>query len=179
MNLAYGMHLGRLTIEPYINLEYLDVTIDQLTEDRSTNALDPDDERNFSLIVGEQSIKSFDSAIGVNLQLVLTPSFAVIVPFVSFEAHKESEDSARAIAAEYVGLDVLNPNGFVVPTDAIDDSYTQSSAGLSMVLRGGRPRNNEGGAIYGRLQAYVQYTTINGLQHYDIDVISGGFRYAF
>ncbi len=179
MNLAYGIHLGRLTIEPYINLEYLDVTIDQFTEDRSTNALDPNDVRNFSLVVGEQSIKSFDSAFGVNLQLVLTPSFAVVVPFISFEAHKESEDSARAISAEYVGLDVLNPDGFIVPTDAIDDSYTQSSAGLSMVLRGGRPRNNQGGAIYGRLQAYLQYTTINGLQHYDIEYVSGGFRYAF
>jgi hypothetical protein len=48
-----------------------------------------------------------------------------------------------------------------------------------MVLRGGRPRNNQGGAIYGRLQAYLQYTTINGLQHYDIEFVSGGFRYAF
>ncbi len=179
MNLAYGIHLGRITIEPYVNLEYRDVTIDQFTEDRSTNALDPNDERNFSLIVGEQSITSLISAFGVNLQLILTPSFGVIVPFVSFEARKESENSARSISAEYVGLQVLNPNGFIVPTDAIDDSYTQSSAGLSMVLRGGRPRNNEGGAIYGRLQTYIQYTTINGLQHYDIEMISGGFRYAF
>ena len=179
MNLAYGMNLGRLTIEPYINMEYRDITIDQFTEDRATNALDPVDERNFSLIVGEQSIKSSIGAFGVNLNLILTPSFAVVVPFVSFEARKEFEDSSRSISAEYVGLDVLNPNGFVVPTDVIDDSYTQGSIGLSMVLRGGRPRNNQDGAIYGRLQAFVQYSTINGLQHYDIEYISGGFRYAF
>ena len=179
MNLAYGMNLGRLTIEPYVSLEYIDITIDQFTEDRSVNALNPDDERNFSLIVGEQSIKSSVGAFGVNLNLILTPSFGVIVPFVSFEARKESENSARAISADYVGLDVLNPNGFIVPTDPKDDTYNRSSAGLSMVLRGGRPRNNEGGAIYGRLQAFIQYSTINGLQHYDIEVVSGGFRYAF
>lgn len=178
MNLAYGIQLHRWTVEPYISLQYTDITIDQFTEDRTINHSDPNEVRNFSLIIGKQSIKSFDSAIGLNLQLLLTPSFGVIVPYFSYEFHKESEDKSRNVLAEYVGLEVLNPNGFVVPTDPSDDSYTQGSVGLSMVFRGGRPRA-ESGQIYGRLQGFIQYTRIGNLDHYDNEIVSGGIRYAF
>ncbi len=178
MNLAYAFQYRRLTFEPYINLEYLDVTIDQFTENRSSNSLSSTNSRNFSLIIDEQSIKSFDSALGIKLQLTLIPSFAVIVPYVAYETHNESQDSARPISANYVGLQVLNPNGFVVATDPPDSSYTKGVAGISMVLRGGRQRI-QGGSIFGGLQGYIQYTTINGLDNYDDEVISGGFRYEF
>lgn len=178
INLSYAIPLQRLTIEPYMSLEYMDITIDQFTEDRTINHADPNEVRNFSLIIGKQSIESFDSAVGINLQLLLTPSFGVIVPYLSFEFHHESEDKARDVMAEYVGLEVLNPNGFVVPTDPADTSYTQGSAGLSIVFRGGRPRA-ESGQIYGRLQGFVQYTRIDGLDHYENEIVSGGIRYAF
>ncbi len=178
MNLAYAFQYRRLTFEPYINLEYLDITIDQFTENRSSNSLSSTNSRNFSLIIDEQSISSFDSALGIKLQLTLIPSFGVIVPYVAYETHNESQDSARAISANYVGLQVLNPNGFIVATDPPDSSYTKGVAGISMVLRGGRQRI-QGGAIFGGLQGYIQYTTINGLDNYDDEVISGGFRYEF
>ncbi len=178
INVAYALELQRLTIEPYIILEYMDITIDQFTEDRTINRADPNEVRNFSLIIGEQSIKSFDAAFGVNLQLLLTPSFGVLVPYVGVEFHKESEDKSRDVFAEYVGLQVLNPNGFVVPTDPADETYTQISAGLSIVFRGGRPRG-ESGQIYGRLQGFIQYARIENLDHYENEIVSGGIRYAF
>lgn len=178
LNLAYALEFDRLTIEPYLSMEYLDVSIDPFTEDRTTNPLDPNEVRNWSLLVEKQSIMSFDSALGVNFQLILTPRFGVVVPFAAFEVHNQIEDSDRQISASYLGLEVLSPNGFVVPTDRIDQSYTRSFAGLSMVLRGGRPRA-ESGEIYGRIQAFIQYTRIDGLEHYKNEIISGGFRYAF
>ncbi|MDX1404840.1 MAG: autotransporter outer membrane beta-barrel domain-containing protein [Woeseiaceae bacterium] len=178
ISLGYAMQLGRLTIEPFVSAEYVDITIDQFTEDRTTNPADPNEVRNWSLLISKQSIESLDAAFGINIHLVLTPSFAVLVPYVGVEFHNESEDLSRDIAARYVGLEVLNPNGFNVPTDPADSSYTQSSAGLSIVFRGGRPRDGSG-AIYGRLQGFVQYTRIDGLDFYENEVVSGGIRYAF
>ena len=178
MNAGYAFRFQRLTFEPYVNVEYIDATIDQFTEDRSTNAVSSSYSRLFSLVINEQSIKSLDSALGVRFQLALTPSFAVIVPYITFEVHNEAEDSARTITADYSGLEALGLSGFAVATDRPDSSYTKAVAGLSMVLRGGRQRER-GGSIFGGLQGYIQYTTIDGLQNYDDEVISGGFRYEF
>lgn len=178
LSAAYAFQVSRLTIEPYLNAEYVDIDIDEFTEDRSTNSLSSANSRSFSLIVGKQTIQTFDTAIGLKILATLTPSFAVIVPYAAIEAHRESQDDVRAIAARYVGLDVLNPTGFNVATDPADDSYTKTVAGMSMVLRGGRQRT-QGGAIFGGLQGFVQYSRINGLDNYDDEVISGGLRYEF
>lgn len=178
LNIAYAFQARRLTIEPFVNVEYVDVEVDRFTENRSSNSLSSTNSRNFSLVIGKQSIQSVDSSIGLKLQLTLTPRFAVIVPYVSFEAHSEAQDDARSISARYFGLDVLNPSGFQVQTDPPDSSYTRSIAGFSMVLRGGRQRQ-VGGSIYGGLQGFVQYTRISGLENYDDQVISGGLRYEF
>jgi hypothetical protein len=178
MNLAYALQYKRLTFEPYVNIEYLDVTIDQFSEERSSNSLSSLNSRSFSLIIDKQSIKSVDSALGVKFQLTLTPAFAVIIPYLGYAAHSESEDSARSISAHFVGLEALDPDGFNVPTDARDSSYSNAYAGISMVLRGGRQRT-QGGAIHGGLQGYIQYSRIDGLEFYDDEVISGGFRYEF
>ena len=39
LNLGYALQLQRWTVEPYLNVEYTDITIDEFTENRSSNSL--------------------------------------------------------------------------------------------------------------------------------------------
>lgn len=184
-NIGYALNAGRFTFEPYAGADYLDVTIDSFTEERSVNAFTGDEDDDlFSLIVAEQSFKSLDTTLGLRLQYTATPAFGVIVPFATVEAHKELENDSRSIRAGFDGLatvndvDVSELFSFEVPTDQIDDTYYSWAVGVSTVLRGGRQRTLDG-PITGGLMAFIQYKVIEDLDNYEEQVISGGFRYEF
>jgi len=177
---AYAFTFNKLVVEPYMNVEHLDVTIDAFSEQRSLNLLsDTNVSRRFDLVVSEQQIESLRTSVGLRFQYVLTPRFGVIVPYWSIAAHQEHEDSPRTITTGYAALaDVLGDNTFVLPTDAPDDSYLTASAGFSMILRGGRQREVDG-PIAGGLSAFLQFATVENRQHYKDRVITGGLRYEF
>jgi uncharacterized protein YhjY with autotransporter beta-barrel domain len=182
VSLGYALNVGRLNIEPYVRADYQDVTIDEFTEERSVNALSGNrDTRNFDLVIGKQTLQSFDSALGLTLQLPLTPQFGVIVPYVTVEAHKESRTDSRVIVAEYSALpgSFDDPaNAFRIPTDERDGNYYTVAVGISTVLRGGRQRTADG-PITGGLMGFIQYKTVEDLDFYDDQVITGGLRYEF
>lgn len=177
---GYAIGPRRFTFEPFVSLEYVDVTVDAFAEERSINLLsDSNVSKRFDLAVSEQRIESFDAALGARLQYVFTPGFGVIVPYLTLEAHRELEDDPRTISAGYSAIaDILGSDPFVVPTDAPDESYAVASLGFSVVLRGGRQREL-GGPIAGGLSAFFQLKEIEGLLHYDDSVATGGFRYEF
>jgi outer membrane autotransporter protein len=179
-SMGYAFGSQKFTVEPFLNAEYLDATVDAFAEERSINLLSNDGvSKRFDLSVSEQTFDSLDTALGVRLQYVVTPRFGVIVPYVTLEAHSELADEARTITAGYAAIaDILGTSTFVVPTDVPDEHYTVASAGFSIVLRGGRQRE-AGGAIVGGLSAFLQFKTIQDLLHYDDNVATGGFRYEF
>ncbi|HET7925745.1 MAG TPA: autotransporter outer membrane beta-barrel domain-containing protein [Rhodanobacteraceae bacterium] len=179
-NLGYAFGSRKFTVEPFVNAEYLDATVDAFDEERSINLLSNDGvSKRFDLSISEQKFDSLDTAFGLRLQYVVTPRFGVIVPYLTLEAHRELADDARTITAGYAAVaDVLGTSTFVVPTDAPDERYTVAGAGFSIVLRGGRQRE-AGGAIVGGLSAFLQIKTIQDLLHYDDNVTTGGFRYEF
>jgi uncharacterized protein YhjY with autotransporter beta-barrel domain len=165
--------------EPFLNVEYLDMTVDSFAEQRSINRLSGGASKRFDLVVSDQRIESIDAAVGIRFQYVLTPRFGVIVPYLSLEAHRELDDEARTITAGYAAIqDILGTSAFAVPTDLPDESYRVANLGLSMVLRGGRQRE-AGGPIAGGLSGFVQLKAVDGLLHYDDSVLTGGFRYEF
>ena len=119
--------------------------------------------------------------LGQEPQYTFTPSLGVIVPYANIAAHKEAKDEARMIIAGYGESTSLLPGSgltFLVPTDPIDDSYFTWSVGFSTVLRGGRERRLDG-PITGGLMAFVQYESVEGLEHFEEQIISAGFRYEF
>lgn len=179
-NVGYAFGSRKATLEPYLNVEYLDATVDAFDEERSINLLSNNNvSKRFDLSISEQQFDSFDTALGLRMQYVVTPRFGVIVPFITLAAHRELADDARTITAGYAALrDVLGTRSFVVPTDPADESYAVATAGFSIVLRGGRQRQ-AGGAIVGGLSAFVQIRTVGGLRNFDDTVTTGGFRYEF
>lgn len=182
--LRYAFRINRLTIEPYIKGEFLDVKIDRFSEQRSTETStgQPDDDA-FNLTIAEQNFESLDTALGLKFQLPFTPRFGVIVPYATIEFHSESESDSRIISAGYGSADTADVFDqasfqFAIPTDELDDSYYTWSAGFSTVLRGGRQRTADG-PVTGGLMAFVQYLSIESLQNYEDQVVTGGFRYEF
>jgi len=180
MSAGYAVSRNRFTFEPIVYLEYVDITVNAFNEERSINLLsDSSVSKRFDLGVSKQRIESLDASLGLRFQYVFTPGFGVAIPYLSLEAHRELEDNARTITTGFAAVaDILGTNTFTVPTDFPDSSYSVSSLGVSVILRGGRQRE-PGGVIAGGLSAFVQLKAIRGLRHYDDDVITGGFRYEF
>ena len=179
-NFGYAFGSQKFTFEPFVNVEYLDATVDAFAEERSINLLSNDTvSKRFDLSISEQSFDSLDSTLGLRFQYVVTPRFGVIVPYLTLEAHREFADDARTITAGYAAIqDILGTTTFVVPTDAPDEAYSVASTGFSIVLRGGRQRE-AGGPIVGGLSAFLQFKAIRNLLYYDDNVATGGFRYEF
>lgn len=177
---AYAFTWGKLTLEPTLDIESLDVTVDAFAEQRSINLLsDSAESRRFDLAVSEQDIESRKTSVGVRFQYVVTPRFGVLVPYWNVALHKESEDGARTISSGYAALEnVLGRSTFNLRTDSPDDSYLTASAGVSVVLRGGRQRK-AGGPIAGGMSGFFQYGTVKNREHYEDHVMTAGFRYEF
>ncbi len=177
---GYAFGWNRLSLEPFLNLEYLDITIDAFTEQRSINLLsDTSESRRFDLAVSEQNLESLKASAGVRLQYVLTPRLGVIIPHGSLAAYSEQEDGRRIITTGYAALsDVLGSRTFALPTDPPDESYYSISVGVSMIFRGGR-QLEAGGAIRGGLTGFVQLARIGSRAFYDDQSLTAGLRYEF
>jgi outer membrane autotransporter protein len=177
---AYAVTRKKLILEPFVNVEYLDMSVASFAEERSINLLsDPHTSKRFDLVFGKQRIESLDAAAGLRFQYILTPAFGVLVPYLSLEAHRELADEARKITAGYAALrDIFGSDAFVVRTDPPDRSYSIASLGLSAVLRGGRQRRANR-PIAGGLSGFVQLKAVEGLRYYDNSIVAGGFRYEF
>jgi outer membrane lipase/esterase len=177
---GYAFSWNKLSLEPFLNFEHVDVDIGAFSEQRSLNLLSNTDvSRRFDLAVSEQRIKSQKTSVGVRFQYVVTPRFGVIIPYWSLTAYREHKDESRTITSGYAALEpILGRNTFVLPTDPRDSSYYSASAGFSTVLRGGRQRDF-GGPIMGGLMGFLQFATVRNRTHYDDRVITGGLRYEF
>jgi uncharacterized protein YhjY with autotransporter beta-barrel domain len=184
LNLGYAFHASRFTVEPYVNIEYKDITIGAFNEERSVNQIGNVDDDAFNLNIAEQTIESTLAMVGLRFQYTFTPSFGVIVPFARIESRNELSNDSRLIFAGYgalEGTDFERGEGlltFAVPTDQIDTSYYKWTVGFSAVIRGGRQRQLNG-PVTGGLMGYVQYESIEDLENYEQQVISAGIRYEF
>jgi uncharacterized protein with beta-barrel porin domain len=181
-NVGYAFSWNRLTIEPFFNVDYKDVTIDSFAEERSINRIsNATQSRRFDLTVSEQSFESLVGSVGLRFQYVVTPRFGVIIPYWNVSAKRELEDQARTISAGYAALEgILGPSGraFVVPTDPPDENYVTFSVGVSTIFRGGRQRQLDG-PIAGGLTGFFQLQKISSFENYEDQMLAGGFRYEF
>jgi uncharacterized protein YhjY with autotransporter beta-barrel domain len=146
--------------EPYVKLEYQDISIDNFTERGSTG---------FEFNYGKQDIKSFEGGVGFKLQYVITPRFGVIVPYLRGEYRKEFDNDVRQISAVFAGLPasaVSADADFNLATDEPDDDYMLGAAGASIVLPHG-------------WQGFIQYQQVFDLDTFDDRAITGGIRLEF
>ncbi|HEU4618540.1 MAG TPA: autotransporter outer membrane beta-barrel domain-containing protein [Gammaproteobacteria bacterium] len=177
---GYAFTWSKFTLEPTFDVESLDVTIGAFAEQRSINLLsNAAESRRFDLVVSEQDVKSLRTSLGLRFQYVVTPRFGVVVPYWNVALHDEHKNGSRTISSGYAALEnVLGRSTFNLPTDPADDSYLTASAGVSLVLRGGRQRE-AGGPIAGGLSGFFQYGTVKNRENYEDHVMTAGFRYEF
>src|SRR5688572_21909468 len=167
---GYQFRWGSFAIEPYFDTAYVDASIDSFVErsfptGQPNSTGDPN-----ALRIGEQSIDSLDTAIGLRAQYVFTPPFGVVIPYLRGAYHFESLNDQRQISARYENaIDNLagdEATDFQVSTDEVDDDYYTVSAGFSVAL----PRG---------LQGFLQYLEVLDLDNYNESVIAGGVRLEF
>ena len=165
---GYPFRIGAFAIEPTINVNYSDITIDAFTETSrnfSGSTTDP-----FNLRIAEQSLDSLIVAPALKLQYVFAPSFGALIPYVIGRYHAELSNDARTISSQYA--DAINTlsgtagTDFAVSTDEPDDAYYTIAGGMTVVFGSG-------------LNGYVQYMKVLEFDNYDDAVITGGFRYEF
>jgi outer membrane autotransporter protein len=165
---GYPFRLGAFAVEPTININYSDITVDAFTE-RSRRASGSTDDP-FDLRVSEQSFDSMIVAPAVKFQYVFAPSFGALIPYLIGRYHAELSNDARTISSQYA--DAINSlsgtagTSFAVSTDEPDDAYYTAAAGMTVVVGNG-------------LNGYVQYMKVLEFENYDDAVITGGFRYEF
>jgi uncharacterized protein YhjY with autotransporter beta-barrel domain len=184
LNLGVPFQWKAFGADLYLKADYQNTTIHSFEEKEAVVANQSGE--GFEFDIAGQKIRSLNSAAGLKLQMVWTPSFGVFVPFVRGEYHRELEDSPRTIRTVYAGLpdDVAaqiqaNVAGaFALQSDPADSSYYTVSGGFSAVIRGSN-RISSAGRAGGGLQGYLQYTKVLKLRSYSDSVIAGGLRYEF
>jgi len=168
-SVGYAFTFDALIVEPYLEFDYLDITIDGYTETDVTNS-------GLALAVNKQKITSKELTIGLNFQYIFTPEFGVLIPNLNVQFRRQLDDSSRNISSLYA--DNAFATDFNLSTDQLDQSYYVISLGLTSVIRGGA-QQQFGEASSGGIQAFINYQFVAGLDNYSQNIISAGVRYEF
>lgn len=165
-SLSFGWPLaaGAFAAEPYLRGNYSLDNIDAFRE-RSVDQLNGNQPAGFDFAFEKQTIKSLDTAVGLRLQYVFTPSFGVLVPYVIGEVHRDFGRDIDATSATYnAGGDASGQ--FELPGDAVDEDFFTVAAGASMVLPHG-------------VMGFVQVRAVEGLDYVTNRSITVGIRAEF
>jgi uncharacterized protein YhjY with autotransporter beta-barrel domain len=160
-NVGYSWRRGGFMLEPYVRGELQNIDVDGFSE-RDANG--------FEFAYGDQSIESFDAALGLKLQQVFAPSFGIVIPFVRGEFHRELGNDRRTIDAAYTAIaattGIEGAQNFNLATNEPDDQFYTGSVGCSLVFKHG-------------VQAFLQYQQTFELEHIEDRAIAGGLRFEF
>jgi outer membrane autotransporter protein len=163
---GWPLRVAGFGYEPYIRAEYRDMTIDAFSETSVNNI--GGGVGAFGVSVPERDVTSVLGAVGVKAQYVFTPSFGVIVPFVSAEYRNEFEDEALSARVTYTAAAAVPgvASSFTAPGDEPDTSYAVASAGATAVFQGG-------------WQSFVQYRRVFALEYITHQTVTLGVRGEF
>jgi len=137
-----------------ISFAYAQTDIDGFSE---SNA------QGFNLIVGEQSIESLTSKLGLQVSKSVSTSFGVLLPeFSAAWKHEFKTDGEDIVAAFAIDPD----NTFRYTTDKRDSDYFVLGLAASMVLPNG-------------IMGYIQYEKVLDIDNYNVDTLNLGARVEF
>lgn len=163
--LSRDFSAGGWDITPSLTGSYRDVDIDSYSEtDMSANG-------GLALAYDEQKIESTRSIVGLALSRPISRAFGVLTPNARVEWHHEFEDDARVLRAKYLSLS--EPNGFncaiscfAFSTSPVDADFAVAGVGLSATFAQ-------------RLQAYVYYEALLGVENLTSNSLALGIRGSF
>ena len=96
LNLGVPFESRRFSADLYVKGQYQGISIDAYQEQKIAGT-----SNGFNQDVAQQKLRSFDVAAGVKVQAVWTPSFAVLVPYLRGEFHRELADQQEALSTIY------------------------------------------------------------------------------
>lgn len=163
-NFGWPLYSKAFAIEPYLRGDYSTTRIDAFKE-YSVDHLNGGQPAGYDFAFAKQTLGTFDTALGFRAQYVFTPSFGVIVPYLTAEAHHNFEDGTDSIRASYNGA-AQGSDLFELPGDKPDTDFFTIAAGASVVLPHG-------------IQGFVQYRTVAGLRNVSNQSITIGVRGEF
>jgi uncharacterized protein YhjY with autotransporter beta-barrel domain len=167
--------LPAISFDVYASLDYQQIDVDGFRETDLQNL-------GFDFVVAAQDIDSLETATGIKLQYVWTPTFGVFIPYVDIQHRIQHKDKARNITAYYFNaeesLNDIADASFVLPTEAPESSYQIYTVGFSTILRGARQSGIDSAAS-GGIQAFMNVRFFEGLALLEQTQISGGLRYEF
>lgn len=117
-----------------------------------------------NLAIGEQSIISVTSGLGVVVNYALSTPFGVLSPQVNLEWEHEYQKNSRRISAHFV--DDFSGSTFSVRSGRPDRDYLNLRSSLSATLPNGG-------------SAFIQYETVLSLQNESRHAFNAGVRFAF
>lgn len=124
---GYDWSRDSLTVTPFARLSYMDLDIDGFTESEPLHGL--------GLDVAGRSVRSLQSAIGVQIMKAIGIESGVLTPYLGVEWNHEFKNDGGSIVAKY-SHDPFNTS-FVIPTADPDRNYFTVRAGLSAVFPSG------------------------------------------
>lgn len=129
LSASYQMDVGRFSLAPSFNLDYIKTSINSYNDSGSninTNLL--------ALHYGDRSVTSLTSSLGARLSTSYGYDWGTLVPSARLAAVHEFQNRTRQISNELV----ITPGaGFLVTTDAPDRNYLISGLGVSAALNSG------------------------------------------
>ena len=154
LSLGAGYELRRdaLTINPYLQLDYLNADIDGYQE---TGAL------GLNLEVDDQEVDSLVSVLGTQVSMTFSQDFGIVQPYARAEWRHEFQNDQRTIRTQY-RFDPRD-NVLEITTDEPDRNYYAVGLGVSAVFQSG-------------LQGFVGYDTLLGLDDVSDHLFSAGVR---
>lgn len=165
---GYDFSHGGFTYGPYLQFNYSKSEIDGYSERLAGNNTDPG--FGLALSFDDQNVESFTSVVGGQASYAVGTKFGVLRPQVRLDWEHEYSDDERLIKARFLNVPddpvAIANNLILISTDGPDRNFFNLGLGVSATLPKG-------------IMAFVDYTTILGLEDVDLHQIAGGLRLEF
>lgn len=125
LSASYQAEYGRVTLEPFVNLDYIETRINGYNESGTTT---------LELRYGNRTTTSSTGSLGGRVSTSHGYDWGTLVPSARLAAVHEFRNDAQQISNELV----LTPGaGFLVATDSPDRDYLNFGLGVTAALNGG------------------------------------------
>lgn len=153
---GYDWSRDGLTLTPFARLSYMSLDIDGFTESEPVHGL--------GLDVEGRTVRSLQSAIGVQVMKAVSTQSGVVTPYAGIEWNHEFKNDEANIVAKYTH-DPFNTT-FFIPTADPDRNYFTVRAGVSATFASG-------------LAAFANIDTVVGLNDTSGTSLTFGVRLEF
>lgn len=156
LNLGKEFNIDNWLLNPYLRAEYINLQVDGFRENGGDG---------WALDYGDQSMKSFITSLGGQMNKSFSMPWGILTPGVRFEWEHQYKNNARAINAQFLGA----PAGlgtFSIATASPDRNYFNLGGSVSATFSEGR-------------SAFLRYETRLGQQDISNHIVELGVRVPF